>query len=796
MTPRRNSDSNIPEPTQNGMGNDDLRQYEIDGWRVGYAVQIQGIGFVPVGNARRVGDDEDGNLSPFVSDEDSDDCGYAGYQSIPSGPDNEEETLNGEIDETGEQEQEANGEIEENETKPDGAVVQTDEKPAELHKKDIELNDEKVSIIRQAMGGLNLPPPPGKMSKLNSSGLKRPSNDFVDIEMARREHWESNTGSEIGRLVVNPPEKGKASQVSFISKPSTQNQPSSSGSSSSASASKSIPEEHTFIIHDLANQTMAVLVEDKTVLKEDYNIATGNLAVEGKIVKRAECRPLANQNYMKMKVDQMLRNTKPKQQVIKLDRAENKFKPKSVHEEDLARLKQKKEGAKTVRADRDVLMNALFKAFEKHQYYRLQDLQMLTNQPANYVKEILQMIAVYNSAPPHKSMWELKPEYRNYTLTRIRSMVKHAVEKKTALGRLGKITQWGVKQLEHATPSCMMYTRAGHIPHLTWDVAEKWLDLKQTPIYQFPIQSIFESREIIKKYNKGLPSFCGMPKDASVHLCVLDPLIENNSGYNETTCIAFWLGDGAGKRTINAQNYRNLVNISGCDSFDTLVDYDIPRDSTQKKFSKAMDRKQCFTMQMFEQDAEVKGSALISLGGGPNAYFRRRCAVDNGLKERCEGFSLELHDYFYGNEIDKVELKKILEETFAPLPPSKIRFAPGPFDPSMVFFLVQQGIDLFDSTFAIKMAEEAKAFKLVDDYPHSDAFDLVDFHEAKYTDKMTPLFDGCPCYACQNYTRAYLHHLTNTKEMLGMILLTIHNLTEYQKMFELIRQKISNEPEL
>ncbi|PAV78340.1 hypothetical protein WR25_24771 isoform B [Diploscapter pachys] len=490
------------------------------------------------------------------------------------------------------------------------------------------------------------------------------------------EHWESNTGSEIGRLVVNPPEKGKASQVSFISKPSAHNQPSSSGPSSSASASKPIPEEHTFIIHDLANQTMAVLVEDKTVLKEDHNIATGNLAVEGKIVKRAECRPLANQNYMKMKVDQMLRSTKPKQQVIKLDRAENKFKPKSVHEEDLARLKQKKEGAKTVRADRDVLMNALFKAFEKHQYYRLQDLQMLTNQPANYVKEILQ-------------------------LTRIRSMVKHVVEKKTALGRLGKITQWGVKQLEHATPSCMIYTRAGHIPHLTWDVAEKWLDLKQTPIYQFPIQSIFESREIIKKYNKGLPSFCGMP-----------------------------------------------------------------------------------------------GSALISLGGGPNAYFRRKCAVDNGLKERCEGFSLELHDYFYGNEIDKVELKKILQETFAPLPSSKIRFAPGPFDPSMVFFLVQQGIDLFDSTFAIKMAEEAKAFKLVDDYPHSDAFDLVDFHEAKYTDKMTPLFDGCPCYACQNYTRAYLHHLTNTKEMLGMILLTIHNLTEYQKMFELIRQKISNEPEL
>ena len=50
------------------------------------------------------------------------------------------------------------------------------------------------------------------------------------------------------------------------------------------------------------------------------------------------------------------------------------------------------------------------------------------------------------------------------------------------------------------------------------------------------------------------------------------------------------------------------MNISGYDPFDTLVDYDIPRDSTQKKFSKAMDRTQCFNMQMFEQDVEVKVS--------------------------------------------------------------------------------------------------------------------------------------------------------------------------------------------
>lgn len=47
-------------------------------------------------------------------------------------------------------------------------------------------------------------------------------------------------------------------------------------------------------------------------------------------------------------------------------------------------------------------------------YFRLVDLQKITNQPANFIKEILLDIATYNTSFPHKSMWELKPEYRNY----------------------------------------------------------------------------------------------------------------------------------------------------------------------------------------------------------------------------------------------------------------------------------------------------------------------------------------------------------------------------------------------
>ncbi|VDL77856.1 unnamed protein product [Nippostrongylus brasiliensis] len=142
-----------------------------------------------------------------------------------------------------------------------------------------------------------------------------------------------------------------------------------------------------------------------------YDKRQGRLSIEGRVVKRAECRPPASSSYLKMKIAQISSSGQPKKQVLQMDKAAVKFKPVAAHAEDMMRIKQKKEGAKTVRADRHVLQQALFHAFEKHQ---LQDLQQLTQQPAGYVKEILTEIAVYNTAPPHKSMWELKPEYRDY----------------------------------------------------------------------------------------------------------------------------------------------------------------------------------------------------------------------------------------------------------------------------------------------------------------------------------------------------------------------------------------------
>ncbi|KAE9413036.1 hypothetical protein Angca_004602, partial [Angiostrongylus cantonensis] len=352
--------------------------------------------------------------------------------------------------------------------------------------------------------------------------------------------------------------------------------------------------------------------------------------------------------------------------------------------------------------------------------------------------------------------------------------------------------------LNHATPSCMIYLRAGHIPHLTWGVAQKWLKLEQAPIYQLTMPSLMESSEIIKKFGKGAAAFCGIPEGNAVHLQIYDPLGEMRSGFNDTKSTAVFTKGG--KRMLHAQGYREIIKNFICDSFDTMLDSDTPRNSSNKRLSKALERTATFCAQLFEQGEEVQGAPIVSLGGGFSGYHRRKFAVDLGLNERWDGFSVNFFKKTSWRNFCEFQilrssfLPSILCQSFHdPLPPHRLRYVAGPFDPAMVLVLTRLGFDLFDSSFAVKMAEEVGASLFCegkDDYTHSSSFDLLDFNDDRFADDHGKLFDSCSCYTCQNYTRMYLRHLTNTKELLGPILLVIHNLTEYQTMFRLIRKSI------
>ena len=69
---------------------------------------------------------------------------------------------------------------------------------------------------------------------------------------------------------------------------------------------------------------------------------------------------------------------------------------------------------------------------------------------------------------------------------------------------------------------------------------------------------------------------------------------------------------------------------------------------------------------------------------------------------------------------------------------------------------------------------------------------ILKLRNSKYKDDMRPIDENCTCYTCMNYTRSYLKHLDNCKEILGLRLNTIHNLHYYYKLMNDIRDSIKN----
>ncbi|XP_020298996.1 general transcription factor IIF subunit 2 [Pseudomyrmex gracilis] len=123
---------------------------------------------------------------------------------------------------------------------------------------------------------------------------------------------------------------------------------------------------------------------------------------------------IADNCYMKLKLESIKRASVPQRQVQQLDRVVQNFKPVSDHKHNIEYAEKKKAEGKKMRDDKDAVLDMLFVAFEKHQYYNIRDLVKITRQPIVYLKEILNEVCNYNLKNPHRNMWELKPEYRHY----------------------------------------------------------------------------------------------------------------------------------------------------------------------------------------------------------------------------------------------------------------------------------------------------------------------------------------------------------------------------------------------
>ena len=114
-------------------------------------------------------------------------------------------------------------------------------------------------------------------------------------------------------------------------------------------------------------------------------------------------------------------------------------------------------------------------------------------------------------------------------------------------------------------------------------------------------------------------------------------------------------------------------------------------------------------------------------------------------------------------------------------PENMPRYLMGVGSPDCLIEGVKRGIDMFDCVLATRIARNGTAFT---------SKGKVVVRNGAYKEDFTPLDEGCDCYCCKNYTKAYLRHLMNVNEMLGAMLLSLHNITFLHRLMRGMREAI------
>ncbi|QYF95497.1 tRNA guanosine(34) transglycosylase Tgt [Massilia sp. PAMC28688] len=129
----------------------------------------------------------------------------------------------------------------------------------------------------------------------------------------------------------------------------------------------------------------------------------------------------------------------------------------------------------------------------------------------------------------------------------------------------------------------------------------------------------------------------------------------------------------------------------------------------------------------------------------------------------------------------KEDMMRMLEHVGPRLPANKPHYLMGVGTPEDLVAGVANGIDMFDCVMPTRNARNGWLFTRFGD---------VKIKNARYKDDPAPLDESCDCYCCKNFSRAYLHHLHRSKEILGARLNTIHNLHYYLKLMSEMRDAI------
>ena len=124
---------------------------------------------------------------------------------------------------------------------------------------------------------------------------------------------------------------------------------------------------------------------------------------------------------------------------------------------------------------------------------------------------------------------------------------------------------------------------------------------------------------------------------------------------------------------------------------------------------------------------------------------------------------------------------EIMDDMLEYYPTNVPRYLMGVGSPDCLVEGVRRGIDMFDCVLATRVGRNGTALT---------SSGKIVVRNGAYKEDFTPLDSECDCYACKNYTKAYLRHLINVNEMMGGMMLSLHNITYLNKLMRDMRRAI------
>ena len=203
-----------------------------------------------------------------------------------------------------------------------------------------------------------------------------------------------------------------------------------------------------------------------------------------------------------------------------------------------------------------------------------------------------------------------------------------------------------------------------------------------------------------------------------------------------------------------------------------------PHTSTAREFRAAVERTLRWAAECREQPRAPGQQVFGIVQGGTNAALREECA--KAL------VALGFDGYAIGGVSvgePEPEMMRAVELTEPFLPANQPRYAMGLGTPAQMVELVARGVDMFDCVLPTRVARNGTAFTRQGSLSIKAGACKADFR---------PIEEGCDCFACQRFTRAYLRHLLNVGEILGLRMLSVHNTRMYLRTMAEIRAAIAN----